>query len=100
MHSAQTSPFFGPSSVGLDTATFALTSPALRPQDATRSFQCTGEGSIQHLGLNEETRHQRERREQDLDKEAMTALLMLNVDRRDWKDKSGRALSVRDLLAD
>ena len=41
----------------------------------------------------------RERREKDLDREAMAALLMLNSDRRVYKDKSGRGMSVQDLLS-
>lgn len=74
---------------------FALTSPALRAQDAGSSH-----GGIAHLPtLSDAARHQRERREQDLDHEATAALLMLNSDRRSWKGKSVRGLSVNDLLS-
>lgn len=74
---------------------FALTSPALRAQDAASSH-----GGIAHLPtLSDAARHQRERREQDLDHEATAALLMLNSDRRSWKGKSVRGLSVNDLLS-
>lgn len=87
MHSQNTSPLFGPQgSLPLDASTLALTSPALRAQDAA--------------GLA----GQRD------DREAMAALLMLNSDRRSWKDndssqrvsrssKGGGAMSVKDLLS-
>ena len=41
----------------------------------------------------------RERREKELDHEAMAALLMLNSDRRPYKDRSVRGMSVQDLLS-
>lgn len=95
LHSSQASPFFGPSYLNQDPAAFALTSPALRAQDAGSSH-----GGIAQLPtLSDAARHQRERREQDLDHEATAALLMLNSDRRSWKGKSVRGLSVNDLLS-
>lgn len=101
IHSAQTSPFFGPSYNGHEpSAAFSLTSPALTAQDAGQSLH--HRGSIQHLALNgsdEAARQQQSRREQDLDHEATAALLMLNSDRRNWKDGSGRGMSVKDLLS-
>lgn len=93
LHSAQASPFFGPSSYATtaqdNPANFALTSPALAPQDAAAAASRSG-------GQQPEDAR---RREQELDKEAMAALLMLNTDRRAWRDKSGRGMSVQDLLS-
>lgn len=102
MHSTQTSPFFGPSYGGQDpgAASFALTSPALKPLDhATARRGSTVQYPTSGVNDSGEAQQERERREQDLDKEAMAALLMLNSDRRNWKDKSGRGMSVQDLLS-
>lgn len=101
IHSTQTSPFFGPSYGGQDpgATSFALTSPALNPQDHATAHR----GSIQYSALSandgNEAQEEWERRAQDPDQEAMAALLMLNSDRRNWKDKSGRGMSVQDLLS-
>lgn len=53
----------------------------------------------QRPGVVGEDARLRDRREKDLDREAMAALLMLNSDRRTFKDKSGRGMSVQDLLS-
>lgn len=90
IHSQQASPFFAPTAGQHEPAPFALTSPALRPQDSSMH---------QRPGVVGEDARLRDRREKDLDREAMAALLMLNSDRRTFKDKSGRGMSVQDLLS-
>lgn len=125
IHSTHTSPFFGPSYTGShggshnDPGTFSLTSPALKAQEDAQHFRLgsannsggngngsVNNGGIQHLALSNSNSNSSEsstaaevRRQQDLDHEATAALLMLNSDRRDWKDKNGRGMSVRDLLS-
>ncbi|KAI4715977.1 hypothetical protein E4T48_07850 [Aureobasidium sp. EXF-10727] len=90
IHSQQASPFFLPTAGLHEPAPFALTSPALRAQDSSVH---------QRPAVAGEDARVRERREKDLDREAMAALLMLNSDRRSYKDKSGRGMSVQDLLS-
>ncbi|KAG9525582.1 hypothetical protein KCV07_g1119, partial [Aureobasidium melanogenum] len=90
IHSQQASPFFAPTAGQHEPAPFALTSPALRAQDSSMH---------QRPGVVGEDARLRDRREKDLDREAMAALLMLNSDRRTFKDKSGRGMSVQDLLS-
>ncbi|THW38037.1 hypothetical protein D6D22_06934 [Aureobasidium pullulans] len=89
IHSQQASPFFAPTAGQHEPAPFALTSPALRAQDS----------SMHRPGVVNEDARLRERREKELDHEAMAALLMLNTDRRTYKDRSGRGMSVQDLLS-
>ncbi|GAB7350830.1 hypothetical protein MBLNU459_g1363t1 [Dothideomycetes sp. NU459] len=104
LHSQHASPFFGPSHAGSgpDSASFSLTSPALVPLDSAASSSSSSSSSRAQAaggggggGGGADAR----RREHELDKEAMAALLMLNSDRRAWKDSSGRGMSVRDLLS-
>ncbi|KAH0308714.1 hypothetical protein KCU71_g8662, partial [Aureobasidium melanogenum] len=90
IHSQQASPFFAPTAGQHEPAPFALTSPALRAQDSSMH---------KRPGIVSEDARLRDRREKDLDREAMAALLMLNSDRRTFKDKSGRGMSVQDLLS-
>jgi hypothetical protein len=90
IHSQQASPFFLPTTGQHEPAPFALTSPALRAQDSSMHNRPPVVGEDARI---------RERREKDLDREAMAALLMLNTDRRTYKDKSGRGMSVQDLLS-
>jgi hypothetical protein len=90
IHSQQASPFFAPTMGQHEPAPFALTSPALRAQDSSMHSRPAVVGEDSRV---------RERREKDLDREAMAALLMLNSDRRTYKDKSGRGMSVQDLLS-
>lgn len=90
IHSQQASPFFAPTAGQHEPAPFALTSPALRAQDSSMRPKPNVVGEDVMV---------RERREKDLDREAMAALLMLNSDRRVYKDKSGRGMSVQDLLS-
>ncbi|KAI5206655.1 hypothetical protein AUEXF2481DRAFT_33171 [Aureobasidium subglaciale EXF-2481] len=89
IHSQQASPFFLPTAGQHEPSSFALTSPALRAQDS----------SMHRPGVVGEDARLRERREKELDHEAMAALLMLNSDRRTYKDRSGRGMSVQDLLS-
>ncbi|KAI4748469.1 hypothetical protein E4T50_01241 [Aureobasidium sp. EXF-12298] len=90
IHSQQASPFFAPTTGQHEPAPFSLTSPALRAQDSSMHHKPAVVGEDVRV---------RERREKDLDREAMAALLMLNSDRRVYKDKSGRGMSVQDLLS-
>lgn len=98
IHSTQASPYFAAAAAAGQSdpvAPFALTSPALRAQDSS----AVRSGGV---AANEDARL-RERREKELDAEAMAALLMLNSDRRGaatgYRDRSGRGMSVQDLLS-
>lgn len=124
-HSTQTSPAFGPHLSHLSAGppplssgphsstreTFGLGSPALKPLDSNHHhLRQIAEGASSELA---DKNHQRRRSqhlkpasgrsEHELDQEATAALLMLNTDRRNWRDAEGQrsttGMSVRDLLS-
>ncbi|KAK4547403.1 hypothetical protein LTR36_001059 [Oleoguttula mirabilis] len=124
IHSAQTSPAFGPQLHHMhhtappppySTTTFGLGSPALKPMDAAQH-------TLRHIAaecateLSDKQQQQRPRSgngtrsDHELDHEAAAALSMLNHDRRGWRaagplaeaPDAGRGnggMSVRDLLS-
>jgi hypothetical protein len=123
IRSNQASPAFGPQMhfMNSNPAAFGLGSPALKPLDSnTHSLRQIAEGATQ---LSERRPSavvgaggRQQRSEHELDQEATAALLMLNNDRRQWKniqpqpagseggDERNRTgntggMSVRDLLS-
>ena len=113
-HSNQTSPAFGPqlshvssmpTSACPNGDTLGLGSPALKPLDSIQHPRQVA-GSVSAPSSKPRPGSLRTgRSEQELDQEAMAALLMLNSDRRDWRasqehgrQKANPGMSVRDLL--
>lgn len=107
IHSNQTSPAFGPQLHHVSTApgAFGLGSPAIKPVDSGYGLRQIAEGAHELA----EKRQQGRKSDHELDQEATAALLMLNHDRRNWRQNSsngssgnegdnGRGMSVRDLL--
>jgi hypothetical protein len=114
-HSNQASPAFGPQLHHVSTAppfgsaaAFELGSPALKPLDSSSSHH------LRHIAETAATLEEQQRStvsppkssarsERELDHEATAALLMLNHDRRSWREETGRSgstgMSVRDLLS-
>ena len=110
-HSNQASPAFGPQLHHVSTApaigsAFGLGSPALKPMDSASQLRRLAEGATE-LSEKQGASGHRGTTEQELDKEATAALLMLNHDRRNWRparqesegQKANGGMSVRDLLS-
>ncbi|KJY01567.1 hypothetical protein TI39_contig287g00002 [Zymoseptoria brevis] len=111
-HSNQASPAFGPQLHHVSTAppfgsaaAFGLGSPALKPLDSSlqsHQLRNIAENATELTQSLPPTKGARTERE--LDHEATAALLMLNHDRRSWRDgETGRSastgMSVKDLLS-
>ncbi|EME49517.1 hypothetical protein DOTSEDRAFT_68329 [Dothistroma septosporum NZE10] len=109
-HSNQASPAFGPQLHHASTAppfgnAFGLGSPALKPIDSASQLRHIAEGANE-LSDKQRPTSNAGRREQELDQEATAALLMLNHDRRNWRNaseanpsRSNTGMSVKDLLS-
>ncbi|KAK4634379.1 hypothetical protein CLAFUW4_01071 [Fulvia fulva] len=110
LHSNQASPAFGPQLHHVSVAppfgnAFGLGSPALKPVDSASQLRHIAEGATE-LSEKQRPTSNAGRREQELDQEATAALLMLNHDRRNWRNtsdapsnRSNTGMSVRDLLS-